>query len=117
MSKEKITYNYCMGTGCHEVCILTTHVQDGKVVFAEETSDPNSGHWLNGICQKGVEYVKFPYLDHPTRLNIHLSGLENGVKASSNGFLGIKPIKKLEKTSQNSGREWTRSRAGQRFCL
>jgi len=72
MSKEKITYNYCMGTGCHEVCILTTHVQDGKVVFAEETSDPNSGHWLNGICQKGIEYVKFLYLDHPTRLKYPL---------------------------------------------
>jgi molybdopterin-containing oxidoreductase family molybdopterin binding subunit len=72
MAEEKITYNYCMGTGCHEVCVLTTHVQDGHIVRTEETSDPNTGRWLNGICQKGIDYVKFPYMDHPNRLKYPL---------------------------------------------
>ena len=72
MTEDKITYNYCMGTGCHEICVLTTHVQDGRIVNTQQTVDPNTGELLSGICQKGIIYSKFPYMEHPTRLRYPL---------------------------------------------
>lgn len=72
MVKEKITYNYCMGTGCHELCVLTTRVQDGRIVNTQQTVSPTTGELLSGICQKGIVYSKFPYMEHPTRLKYPL---------------------------------------------
>jgi len=64
--EEKFVYTACMGTGCHERCFLKTIVEDGKIVRTEraELGSPEGARY--GICQKGIEYAKFPYL--PTRL-------------------------------------------------
>ena len=62
MTVEKITYNACQGWGCHEHCILTTHVQDGKIVRTERTILKGPLAEGNGICQRGIMAAKFPYL-------------------------------------------------------
>lgn len=72
MTNDRITYHYCMGTGCHELCVLTCHTQDGRIVMTEKTVAPTTGEYINGICQKGLVYSKFPYMDHPTRLKYPL---------------------------------------------
>lgn len=72
MMDEKITYNTCMGSGCHEQCLLTTHVANGKIVRTERTVIPGTNQKLTGICQKGIVYAKFPYLEHPQRLHYPL---------------------------------------------
>jgi molybdopterin-containing oxidoreductase family molybdopterin binding subunit len=55
-----------MGTGCHEHCFLKTFVKDGKIVRTERgvLGEPEVDRY--GICQKGIEYAKFP--DSPARL-------------------------------------------------
>jgi len=72
MPNDKVTYNYCMGTGCHELCVLTTRSANGKVVTCEQTVDPASGEFITGICQKGIVYARYPYLEHPKRLKYPL---------------------------------------------
>jgi len=72
MCAEKITYNVCMGTGCHEQCILTTYTENGRIVRTERTYVPGTDKPVTGICQKGVIYAKFPYLEHPSRLRYPL---------------------------------------------
>ena len=62
MAVEKITYNGCQGWGCHEHCILTTHVQDGKIVRTERTILKGPQAERYGICQKGIVAGKFPYV-------------------------------------------------------
>jgi len=63
MSEEKVTYNACMGTGCHEHCFLKTFVKDGKIMRTEKgvLGEPELDRY--GICQKGIEYAKFPYIN------------------------------------------------------
>jgi molybdopterin-containing oxidoreductase family molybdopterin binding subunit len=63
MSEEKITYNACQGWMCHEACVLTTYSKDGRIVRTERTVDPHTGEELTGICQKGIECAKLPYID------------------------------------------------------
>lgn len=64
--EEKFVYTACMGAGCHEQCFLKTIVKDGKVVRTERADlGPPEGYRF-GICQKGIEYARFPYL--PARL-------------------------------------------------
>jgi molybdopterin-containing oxidoreductase family molybdopterin binding subunit len=62
MATEKITYNACQGWGCHEHCILTTHVQDGKIVRTERTILKGSQAERYGICQRGIMAGRLPYL-------------------------------------------------------
>ena len=66
MVEERKTHNICLGSGCHEMCVITTIVQDGKVVHTERTYAPGSGIPITGICQKGIEYAKSKV--HPHRL-------------------------------------------------
>lgn len=70
MAEKKVTYNYCMGTGCHEICVLTTNVEDGRIVNTQRTVCPSTGKPINEICQKGIVYSQFP--EHPTRLKYPL---------------------------------------------
>jgi len=64
--EEEFVYTACMGTGCHEGCFLKTFVENGKVARTEQgILGPPEG-LRYGICQKGIEYARFPYL--PTRL-------------------------------------------------
>jgi len=72
MSEEKITYNICMGSGCHETCLLTTVTRDGKIVRTERTYAKDGSKPITGICQKGIEYAKYPYMEHPKRLHYPL---------------------------------------------
>jgi anaerobic selenocysteine-containing dehydrogenase len=59
---ENFVYTACNGTGCHEQCFLKTFVKDGKIVRTEQgVLGPPEGVRY-GICQKGIENGKFPYL-------------------------------------------------------
>jgi molybdopterin-containing oxidoreductase family molybdopterin binding subunit len=59
--QEKVVYTPCQGSGCHEYCLLTTHVADGRIVYSERTVFPEpEGDW-SGICQKGIAAGKLPY--------------------------------------------------------
>ncbi|MGV8084380.1 MAG: molybdopterin-dependent oxidoreductase [Coriobacteriia bacterium] len=65
MTEDRFAYTVCMGAGCHEKCIIKTVVEDGKIVRTERAfkGDPTIDYILNdGICQKGIEYAKFPYM-------------------------------------------------------
>ena len=64
--EDRFVYSACMGTGCHEHCFHKTYVRDGKILRTEQATlgPPEGGRY--GICQKGIEYAKFPYL--PARL-------------------------------------------------
>ncbi|MDP2916487.1 MAG: molybdopterin-dependent oxidoreductase [Dehalococcoidia bacterium] len=66
MAEEKFVYTACMGNGCHEHCFLKTYVKDGKIVRTEQAVLGPPEGLRYGICQKGIEYARFPYL--PTRL-------------------------------------------------
>jgi len=58
----KFVYTACNGTGCHEQCFLKTFVKDGKIIRTEKgVLGPPEGVRY-GICQKGIENAKFPYL-------------------------------------------------------
>ena len=70
---EKFVYTACMGTGCHEGCCLKTFVDDGKIVRTEQAILGPPEGLRYGICQKGIEYAKFPYL--PPRLLYPLKGV------------------------------------------
>jgi len=60
---EEVFYVPCQGSGCHEHCILTTYVEDGRIVRTERTVfDEPEGEW-GGICQKGLAAGKLPYSD------------------------------------------------------
>lgn len=65
-AEEKFVYTACMGTGCHEHCTLKTIVKDGRIVRTEQSVLGPPEGLRYGICQKGIEYAKFPYL--PARL-------------------------------------------------
>ena len=65
MAAEKVTYNACQGWGCHEHCVLTTHSSEGRILRTEQTPLPKSfGVYKDGfgICQRGIDAAKFPYL-------------------------------------------------------
>jgi len=72
MAEEKTTYNICMGSGCHEICLLTTVTENGRIIRTERTYAKDTGQPITGICQKGIEYAKYPYFDHPKRLHYPL---------------------------------------------
>ena len=60
---EEVFYVPCQGSGCHEHCILTTYVEDGRIVRTERTVfDEPEGEW-GGICQKGLAAGRLPYSD------------------------------------------------------
>jgi len=61
-----------MGTGCHEVCVVQTNVVDGKIVNTERPISPVTGKPICEICQKGIAYAQYPYLEHPDRLKYPL---------------------------------------------
>ena len=59
--KEKVVFTPCQGSGCHEYCLLTTHVANGRITRTERTVFPEpEGDW-SGICQKGIMAGKIPY--------------------------------------------------------
>ena len=62
MSKqEKIVYTMCPGSGCHENCVLETHVVDGKITRTERAILPGVEGDAFGICQKGIIAAELPY--------------------------------------------------------
>ena len=63
MAEVKITYNPCQGTMCHEACILTTIVKDGRILRTERMVHPKTGESMGEICQRGIECTKLPYLE------------------------------------------------------
>jgi molybdopterin-containing oxidoreductase family molybdopterin binding subunit len=64
MSEEKMVYTPCQGGACHEACVLTTYVRDSQVLRTEKTVDPKTGEELTGICQKGIECARLPYIEN-----------------------------------------------------
>jgi anaerobic selenocysteine-containing dehydrogenase len=59
--QERVVYTPCQGSGCHEYCLLTTHVANGRIVYSERTVFPEpEGDW-SGICQKGIVAGELPY--------------------------------------------------------
>jgi anaerobic selenocysteine-containing dehydrogenase len=65
---EKITFNTCMGNGCHAGCIHTTRVKDGRIIKVERTVYPDGEEGI--MCVKGVAAARLPY--HPDRLKYPL---------------------------------------------
>ena len=63
-AQERIVYAPCQGGSCHEACVLTIHVKDGRVLRTERTVDPHTGEGLTEICQKGIECAKLPYIEN-----------------------------------------------------
>ena len=70
MENEKVVYTACLGWGCHEQCILETHVIDGKVERTQRAVLPGALGEANRICQKGIVSGELPYL--PQRLRYPL---------------------------------------------
>ena len=61
-AQEKVALVACQGWGCHEHCVLTTYVKDGKIERTERTIVKGSQAERYGICQKGIVAGKFPYI-------------------------------------------------------
>ncbi|WP_165056960.1 molybdopterin-dependent oxidoreductase [Adlercreutzia sp. ZJ176] len=59
-SEEKVTYNLCQGWGCHEHCLVETHVKDGKIDRVQKCLFPGKRP-ANDICMKGILSAKIPY--------------------------------------------------------
>lgn len=53
MAEEKVTLNLCQGYGCHEHCVLETHVVDGKIVKTTMPTNMPRGY-DHALCAKGV---------------------------------------------------------------
>jgi molybdopterin-containing oxidoreductase family molybdopterin binding subunit len=67
MTEEKIVYTACQGWGCHDHCMLETHVVNGKIERTQRRVLPlPEGDWP-GICQKGIMAGKLPYMDNRLR--------------------------------------------------
>jgi len=47
-------------------------VSDGKITNIERVESPKTGKSISNLCQKGIVYAKYPYLDHPDRLKYPL---------------------------------------------
>ena len=60
MADEKVTYNLCQGWGCHEHCLVETHVKDGKIDRVQKCTFPGKRP-ANEICMKGILSAKIPY--------------------------------------------------------
>ena len=58
--EEKVTYNLCQGWGCHEHCLVETHVRDGKIDRVQKCLFPGKRP-ANDICMKGILSAKIPY--------------------------------------------------------
>lgn len=63
MSEEKVVYTPCQGWGCHEFCILETHVKDGKIVRTQKPTLPGTNGTEQQVCKKGIAARKLPYCD------------------------------------------------------
>lgn len=69
MTEAKTTLNMCQGYGCHEHCVLETHVVDGKIVKTTLPTNMPCGY-DHAICAKGVLNEKMR--DMPGRLHYPL---------------------------------------------
>ena len=61
MAEEKVVYTPCQGWGCHEYCVLETHVKDGKIAHCQKITLPGSMGTPMQICKKGIAARKLPY--------------------------------------------------------
>jgi len=63
LAEEKTVYTLCQGTGCHEHCVLTTHVVNGKIRRTEKSILPGPQGKRFAICHKGIVAGKIPYME------------------------------------------------------
>ena len=64
MAQERSVYSYCMGSGCHEGCVLTTYVENEKIVRCERTDFTGAETDVSGICAKGIALARFNDIEH-----------------------------------------------------
>ena len=63
MAEERVTYTPCQGWGCHEYCVLETHVKDGKITRTQKVELPGSLGTPMQLCAKGIAARKIPYME------------------------------------------------------
>ena len=61
MAEEKVVYTPCQGWGCHEYCLLETHVADGEITRCQKVTLPGCQGTPMQICKKGIAARKLPY--------------------------------------------------------
>ena len=61
MAEEKVVYTPCQGWGCHEYCLLETHVKDGEITRCQKVTLPGCQGTPMQICKKGIAARKLPY--------------------------------------------------------
>jgi molybdopterin-containing oxidoreductase family molybdopterin binding subunit len=74
MGQEKVVYTACLGWGCHEQCVLETHVVDGKIERTQRAVLLGALAEDNRICQKGIVAGEFPYLPQRLRYPLKRTG-------------------------------------------
>lgn len=65
----ELFYNTCPAAGCHQLCALKVHVEQGRIVKVESADYPQDPQ-ARSVCLKGLAAPRFVY--HPDRLKYPL---------------------------------------------
>lgn len=60
MAQDRITYNICPISGCHENCILKVHSREDKIYKVEMPDLPEAPEW-RAICSRGLASLRLLY--------------------------------------------------------